>query len=500
MATAIQQPGDPRRVVVVGTGRPPCTPRRTPARRTPCRIAPCHQRDSASRCVHGQFTFAVRRPRPSLPGLRMPVRVERALHRLQHRQPVAERFGHEAAAVEPDPVMVRQVAAVRQHCPLTGVPQRHVGRLDLLGRRGGGEREVQAGAVEVAVRQVAGGGAGVRHGHHGRADLVEDGGQCSPRCRDLERVDHEALAGQGLQGARVVAVLPASGPPAVVVSACRRSDERSATIAITASTIAGSPSSSTSRAQFVPSPSWPRWLSTASYSRSTAGVAPRRRMRRQASSPAANDGERVRRAALGWPGTGWAQPDRGDHAERALAADEHLGEVGSDRRPGRSTGADHRAVGQHDLETDDHVLDLAVAGAVLAGAAAGHPAPDGGDVEALREVADGEAVLRWQLAFEIGPERAGQHLDDAAHVASTDTMPCSREVEHHPTEQRARSAAHAAAATGRRDRHACAWHRPQHGRHLGGRRGAAHRGPDGAPRRRATSAAPAATSHGWPRR
>ena len=40
---------------------------------------------------------------------------------------------------------------------VAGVPQRDVRRLHAVGRRGGGEREVQARAVGVAVRQVAAG-------------------------------------------------------------------------------------------------------------------------------------------------------------------------------------------------------------------------------------------------------------------------------------------------------------------------------------------------------
>ena len=114
-------------------------------------------------------------------------------------------------------------------------------------------------------------------------------------------------------------------------------------------------------------------------------------------------------------GSGWAR----SHtlvidAERALGAEEQLGEVGPDGAGRRAAGAHDRAVGEHDLEADDEVLDLAVAGGVLAGAAAGDPAADGGDVEALREVADADSPWRClQLVLEVGPERAGEHLDDA---------------------------------------------------------------------------------------
>ena len=104
-------------------------------------------------------------------------------------------------------------------------------------------------------------------------------------------------------------------------------------------------------------------------------------------------GEVIRRPALGGRNRVGPQPHPGDHAERALGADEQLGQIGPDRGRGGAAGADHPAVGEHDLEADHHVLDLAVAGRVLAGAAAGDPAADRGELEALREVADGEPVV-----------------------------------------------------------------------------------------------------------
>ena len=107
------------------------------------------------------------------------------------------------------------------------------------------------------------------------------------------------------------------------------------------------------------------------------------------------------------------QPDPGHDAERALGTEEQLGEVGPDGGGRRAAGAHDGAVGEHDLEPDDEVLDLAVPRRVLAGTATGHPAADGRQVEALREVADAEAVPGLQLGLEVRAERAGQHLDDA---------------------------------------------------------------------------------------
>ena len=107
-----------------------------------------------------------------------------------------------------------------------------------------------------------------------------------------------------------------------------------------------------------------------------------------------------------------------------------------------------RAVGEHDLQPDRDVLDLAVAGRVLAGAAAGHPTADGGDVEALREVADAQAVLGLQLALEVGAERPGEHLDHACRLVDGDDAVQRGGVEHDATERRHRRAGDPAAPTG----------------------------------------------------
>ena len=135
-------------------------------------------------------------------------------------------------------------------------------------------------------------------------------------------------------------------------------------------------------------------------------------------APADLDPLGERREVVGRPtltGGPWVgpQPHPRDDAERALRPDEQLGEVrpdGGGRRPAR---AHDGAVGQHDLETGDEVLDLAVAGGVLTRAAAGDPAADGGDLEALRVVPDAHPVVLLELVLEIRAERAGEHLDDA---------------------------------------------------------------------------------------
>ena len=166
-------------------------------------------------------------------------------------------------------------------------------------------------------------------------------------------------------------------------------------------------------------------------------MAPRRRILRQAWSPSANvakpkarrswaDGQRVE-----------AEAGLGDDAERALAAHEELGQV----RPGGGAGpvalrAHDAAVGQHDLEADDHVLDLPVAGRVLPRPPAGEPAPDGREVHRLGPVAEGVAVSHLaERRLEVGTEGAGPHvgrergLVDAhrpsSAVMSRATPPCT---------------------------------------------------------------------------
>ena len=79
------------------------------------------------------------------------------------------------------------------------------------------------------------------------------------------------------------------------------------TIDMVASTSSGVPSSSTSSVQRVPSPPRPDAAdSAASYSRSTAGVAPAWRILRHASMPSANDSQ-VYAARRSWDGRRWVR-------------------------------------------------------------------------------------------------------------------------------------------------------------------------------------------------
>ncbi len=169
---------------------------------------------------------------------------------------------------------------------------------------------------------------------------------------------------------------------------------------------------------------------------------------------------------------GWARSQtRVNDAERSLRPDEQLGEIRSDRGRRRAAGRDDAAVGEHDLEADDHVLDLAVAGGVLAGAAAGHPATDRGDVEALGEVADRQAVVRVELPLEVGPEHAGLDLDDAGGLVDVADPVEPGEIEHHAAEHGHGCPADTRAPAGGGDRHACAVTRGERPAHLPGARG-----------------------------
>ncbi len=95
----------------------------------------------------------------------------------------------------------------------------------------------------------------------------------------------------------------------------------------------------------------------------------------------------------------------GDHPERALGAGDELVEVRSGGRVGEGQGAP-LAGGGDDPGADEPLVGAAVAVALLTGAAGGDPAAEGGELEALREVAEGEAAA-LQLGFEIRAVDAG---------------------------------------------------------------------------------------------
>ena len=216
----------------------------------PARIARQSQRPAAGASMAAHHVAAPNGERsPSLPGLRMPFGSSASFTAASTSRPVPSASATNRARFSPTPWWCDEVAAGGEHGALAGVPQRHVGRLDLVGRRGGGEREVQAGAVEVAVRQVARRGPGVRHGEQRRAHVVEDApaaratARRSPSCRPRSPCGSAPAARWcrcGGAASRSTSASSSGGAPAA---------HSSATTAIVASTIAGSPSSSTSSTQ-----------------------------------------------------------------------------------------------------------------------------------------------------------------------------------------------------------------------------------------------------------
>ena len=171
------------------------------------------------------------------------------------------------------------------------------------------------------------------------------------------------------------------------------------------------------------------------------------------------------------------QAGRGDHPEGALAAHEQLGEVGAGGRPGGvALGAHHGPVGQDDLEADHHVLDLPVAGGVLARAPAGQPAADRGQVHRLGEVAEGVAVAdRPEGRLEVRTEQPRRDVGHQRRLVDDDRPHQAGAVEGDPAEDRHRPPAHPAAAGHGGDRHAGRRAGGQGGGHLGGVGRAHHR-------------------------
>ena len=196
-----------------------------------------------------------------------------------------------------------------------------------------------------------------------------------------------------------------------------------------------------------------------------------------------------------------AQPRAGDDAERALAADEQLVRSGPTAARGAPPVWIDAAVGEHDVEADDHVLDLAVAGRVAGrrrGTRATRRPSTGRSTAASGPSVD--AVLGAQRVLEPGAERAREDVEHERLAVDVDDAGEPAEVEHDAAVQRDARAAHAAAARGRGDRDARVVADAQHRGDLVGRRPAARprrRAPR--PARRAPRSSPAATSRGSPR-
>ena len=77
-----------------------------------------------------------------------------------------------------------------------------------------------------------------------------------------------------------------------------------------------------------------------------------------------------------------------------------------------AAGGDGGSVGQHHIEPDDDVLDLAVAVGELPRATTGQPTSHGGQGHGLGPVTHGETMLGLELLLEQIAEGAGKHIDD----------------------------------------------------------------------------------------
>ena len=186
------------------------------------------------------------------------------------------------------------------------------------------------------------------------------------------------------------------------------------------------------------------------------GAQPRRRMRRQASSPSAKVAKPKARRSSAVGDRVDPEAGLGDDPEGALAADEQLGEVRSGRRARSVTpGAHDAAVGEDHLEADHHVLDLPVAGRVLPGAAAGEPSAHGREVHRLGPVAEGEAVTGARPASTSGPKVPARRSATSDSASTVGQAGQTAEVEGDAAEERDRTPTDAAATPGRSDRHPC---------------------------------------------
>ncbi len=133
--------------------------------------------------------------------------------------------------------------------------------------------------------------------------------------------------------------------------------------------------------------------------------------------------------AAGAAGRPVLQPHPGlrDHAEDALGTDHHAVRAWAGAGARQAAALDH-ALRRHGAQRFDEIVDMGVERREVAAAAGRDPAAERGIFEALREVAQGQA-MRAQLRFERGPEAAGfdqgcarglVDLLDLAHRAQVD--------------------------------------------------------------------------------
>ena len=100
-----------------------------------------------------------------------------------------------------------------------------------------------------------------------------------------------------------------------------------------------------------------------------------------------------------------AHPRFGDDAQDALAADGHAVGAGAGAAAGEAAGLPDAVGGDHPHRLDE-VVYVGVVGGVVSSGASGDPAAERGELEALRVVAQGEAVGA-QLGLEARAIGAG---------------------------------------------------------------------------------------------
>ena len=107
-----------------------------------------------------------------------------------------------------------------------------------------------------------------------------------------------------------------------------------------------------------------------------------------------------------------AHPRFGDDAKRAFRADHHA--VGARARArARQAARFHDARGRDRAQAFDQIVDMRVEGGEMAARAGGDPAAERRELEALRIVAQGEA-MRFQRRFDRGAADAGLNARGAA--------------------------------------------------------------------------------------
>ena len=125
-----------------------------------------------------------------------------------------------------------------------------------------------------------------------------------------------------------------------------------------------------------------------------------------------------------------AQHHAGDEAERALAAAQGAGQVGSGRAPRRQPGVDGAAVGEHGRQPDHGVLEEAVARARLAGCAHRDQPAEGRAQDAGWVVAHRQPARRQHL-LEAEPGDPGLHVaEQRGLVEGDDVIEARRRDEH----------------------------------------------------------------------